>query len=204
MENEKKYTGYDYKDLVVSRKLEPVWRDSYNSFGWEVEEGRAARKKPVWGPLRVMAAPLALLPGSFFKNMVSGYESEDEMELRLKRDRQIQNKNELNRLQASMEGTLNEMEHMEETKTFGASAAAYAIGLVGTIFMGLSVFSYLAANLQACIVLAVPGFLGWLLPFAAYAVLKKRRERSVSEAMAGKFDELNTICMQAHALVMAE
>lgn len=204
MEKEEKYIGYDYKELVVSRKLEPAWRDSFTSFGWNVEESAPVVKKPAWGPIRVMAAPLALLPGSFFKDMVQEHESDREVELRLKRDRQIKNKNELNRLQITMEGTLGEMEHMEGTKTLGASLAAYVIGLVGTVFMGLATFSYLAVNLTSCIVFAVPGFLGWILAFAVFCRMKGKKEKSVSEAMVKKYEKLNTICMEAHDLITAE
>lgn len=91
-----------------------------------MEKSQPAIEKHVWGPLRVMAAPLALLPGRFFKDMVQDHESKDKVELKLKRDKQIRNKNEQNRLQMTMEETLSEMEQMEATKTLGANMVACA------------------------------------------------------------------------------
>lgn len=201
MEKEKKYVGYDYKSVTVSRKLESAWEDGYSSFGWEVEKSQPAIEKHVWGPLCLIVAPLALLPGKFFKNMVQDHESEDRVELKLKRDKQVRNKNELNRLQVTMEGTLNEMEHMEATKTMGASVGAYVTGLLGTVCMGFSVFGYLAANMASCIGFAVPGFIGWILAFVLYHFLKSKKEKAVAEAMEQKFEEINNVFKQAYELV---
>lgn len=201
MEKEKKYVGYDYKDVTVSRKLESTWEDGYSSFGWEVEKSRPAIERHVWGPLRIMVAPLALLPGSFFKDMVQDHESKDRVELKLKRDKQISNKNKLNRLQVTMERTLNEMEHMEATKTMGASVGAYMTGLFGTVCMGFSVFGYLASNIAACIGFAVPGFSGWIMAFVLYHLLKNIKERAVEAVMEQKFEEINDVFKQAYELV---
>ncbi len=200
METEKKYVGYDYKNVTVSRELESAWEDGYRNLGWEVEKSQPAVEKPAWGPLRVAAAPLALLPGSFFKDMVKEHESSDRMELKLKRDKQIQNKNELNRLQIKMEGTLNEMEHMEATKTLGASVGAYVAGLLGTVCMGISVFAYLGANLTVCAGFAVPGFIGWIMAFVLYHLLKGKKEKTVTQALAQKYEEMNEIFKQAYEL----
>lgn len=151
-----------------------------------------------------MAAPLALLPGRLFKDMVQDHESKNKVQLKLKRDRQIENKNELNRLQTSLEGNLTEMEHIEETKTMGASIGAYVVGLLGTACMGVAVFSYLAANLPACIGFAIPGFSCWILSAVVYMLLKQRRECVVDAEIEQKYDEVNDICMKAHELVMSE
>lgn len=197
---EKKYIGYDYRDVTVSRKLESIWKDGYSSFGWKVEKSQPAIEKHVRGPLRVMAAPLALLPGRFFKDMVQDHESEDKVELKLKRDKQIRNRNELNRLQVTMEETLSEMEHMEATKTLGASVGAYVAGLLGTVCMGFAVFGYLGANMMACVGFAVPGFAGWIMAFVLYYLLKGRKEKSVAQAMEQKYEEVNNVFRQAYEL----
>lgn len=126
-----------------------------SSFGWKVEKSQPAIEKHVWGPLRVMATPLALLPGRFFKNMVQDHESRGKVERKLKRDKQIRNKNERNRLQVTMEETLSEMEHMEATQILGASVGAYVAGLLGTVCMGFAVFGYLGANMTAWVSSAV-------------------------------------------------
>lgn len=122
----------------------------------------------------------------------------------MKRNRKIRNKNDLNRLQIFLEGVLNEMEHLEATKTFHASVVAYLIGMLGTACMGFSVFSYLASNLPVCIGFAVPGFIGWVLPFAVYAALKNKREAEVGRITKQKFEEVHDICRKAHELLKME
>lgn len=203
MENTKQYIGYDYKEVTVSKKLESAWKDSYTNFGWELEVCQPAVEKGVWKPLRIMIAPLAVLPGQFFKNMVRDHVSATKAELKLKRDRKIQNKNELNRLQVSLEATLNEMEHLEESKTMGASVAAYIIGLSGTVCMALSMFCYLAPNMAGCIGFAVPAFIGWMFSYVAYILIKNRTEKIVDKEIEIKYDAVNEICMQAHKLAIS-
>lgn len=200
MENSQKYIGYDYKRIVVRRKFEAAWVDGYSNFGWELEKSRPAIEQPVRGSLQVMLAPLALLPGSFFKDLVVEHESCDKVELHFKRDRKIQNKNKLNRLQFNMESTLNNMEEMEKTKTFGASVAAFVTGLVGTVSMAVSTFSYLASNIPGCIGFAVPGFIGWILSAVVYSVVKAKKKKKVVTELESKFDEMNDICLQAQEL----
>lgn len=204
MENAKQYIGYDYKEMTVSKKFEPVWKDSYINFGWEIEKSQPAIEKHAWGPIRVMAAPLAILHGEMFKNMVEDHVSTNKVELKMKRDRKIQNRNELNRLQVSLDTTLNEMEHLEATKTYGASVVACIIGLIGTVCMAFSMFSYLASNMAGCVGFAIVAFVGWIMSYVSYILLKKKREAVVDKETEVKYDTINNICMQAHELVVNE
>lgn len=204
MENTKQYIGYDYKEVTINKKFELVWKDSYTNFGWEIERSQPAIEEHAWGPLRVMAAPLSVLPGRLFKNMVQDHVSEKKVELKMKRDRKIQNKNELNRLQVSLEAALNELEHLETTKTLGANVAAYIIGLLGTVCMAFSMFSYLASNMIECVSFAVPAFIGWIMSYVAYILIKNKREVEVNKELEAKFDTINDICMQAHELIVSE
>lgn len=204
MENTKLYIGYDYKEVTVSKKFELAWKDSYTNLGWEIEKIQPAIEKHAWGPLRVMAAPLAILPGHIFKNMVQDHESASKVVLNMKRNRTIQNKNELNRLQVSLETTLNEMEYLQKAKTFEASIAAYIIGLFGTIFMAFAMFSYLASNLIGCVGFAIPAFIGWIVSYATYIVIKNKKETEINKEIDAKFDTINDICMQAHEYANCE
>ena len=200
MEIAKQYIGYDYKEVTVSKKLESAWKDSYFNFGWELEMIQPAVEKGIWEPLRIMIAPLALLPGQLFKSMVLEHVSTTKAELKMKRNRKIPNKNELNRLQVSLEAALNEMENLEKSKTHGASVAAYIIGLLSTVCMALSMFSYLASSIAGCIGFAVPAFIGWMFSYVAYILIRNRREKIVDKEIETKFDTVNEICMLAHEL----
>ena len=64
------FVGYEYKAVKVPKELESLWNDSMMNFGWQLEKSEPARVKHIWGPLRVMIAPLALIPGTPFRKMI--------------------------------------------------------------------------------------------------------------------------------------
>lgn len=197
---EKKSITYEYKTLTVNRKLELQWQDGLEKFGWELVSSSPEKIKPVWGPFRIMLAPLSILPGPC-KNLVNGHDSQSSVELKLKRDKNLPNKNELNRLQGYFENTMNEMEHMERTKMVTAYIGSSVCGLLGTVFMTLSVFTVIAGNVIGCIGFAVPGFIAWVLGAALYYILKGRREKSIEKEYEQKYEIIDDICERAYILL---
>ena len=172
MELRKDYIGYDYKTTIVSKKFESAWTDSYGSFGWRLE-----RREPAMG-----------------------HKSSDKVELYFKRDRKIEHKNELNLLEFTMENTMSSVEHMEKNKTFSASVAGYVTGLLGTVFMAISTFAYLASEIAVCVEFGIAGFCAWVLAFVAYALMKDKKAKKVAAEIERKFDEVNDICIRAYEL----
>lgn len=201
MEKGKSYVGYEYKNVTVKKEMESVVSDGYKYFGWKLEKSTPTVVKHVWGPLRVMLAPLALLPGTPFGKMIQDHKSDTKVDLQLKRDKAITSKNELNRMQIQFEMLMEDIACLEETKTIGASVAAYIVGIAGTVFMGLSMFSYLADNLQACIILAVPGFLGWLLSAVVYKLMKGKRSKKIIPIVEEKYESATQLCEKAYSLI---
>lgn len=114
---ENSFVGYEYKELEIKRTMEPMYADSYPSFGWSLEGTGTSLK----GTGRVT--------------------------LKFKRDRKIRNKAELSRLQHQFEACAKEIESLESSTVIWPSAAAYVIGLVGTAFLAGSVFAYLGGFL---------------------------------------------------------
>lgn len=121
--------------------------------------------------------------------------------MKFKRDRKIRNKAELTRLQRQFESGAAEIAALEKSKTLGASAAAFLIGIVGTAFMAGSVFSYLAGMLPLCILLAVPAFAGWILPTFCYAGLRRRRAAKVGPLIDRQYETIYAVCEKASALL---
>jgi hypothetical protein len=201
MEKEKSYVGYEYKNVTTRKEMESVITDGYKNFGWELEKSAPTVVKHIRGPIRVMLAPLALLPGTPFGKMIQDHKSDTKVDINLKRDKAITSKNELNQLQIQFEKIINDIVCMEESKTTRANAAAYIVGMAGTVFMGLSTFSYLADNVQGCIILAVPGFLGWLLSAVVYKVIKEKRCKIIMPKIEEKYEDVTQICEKAYALI---
>ena len=116
--------------------------------------------------------------------------------MKFKRDRKLRNKAELTRLQRQFEA-------LERSKTTAASIAAFSIGLVGSAFLGGAVFAYLAGSLPLMVVLAIPGFLGWIVPYFCYRKLCSSRERQIIPLVEQKNDEIYAVCEQGCRLLNA-
>lgn len=167
------FIGYEYKDMQVSKDMEAVYADGFANFGWLLESSDAA----------------------------NATHKTDTVHLKLKRDRKIRNKAELTRLQHQFEACAGEITSLERSKTVSASIAAYAVGLVGTAFMAGSVFSYIGGLLLPSIVLAVPGFLGWIIPYFAYCMIRQAKTVELNPIIDQRYDQIYTTCEKANSLV---
>ncbi|MEK4058234.1 MULTISPECIES: hypothetical protein [Paenibacillus] len=169
--NESNFVGYEYKDVTVKRKMESVYVDGYNNFGWALE-GTSTSVQNV---------------GS--------------VTMKFKRDRKIRNKAELTRLQRQFDASVNEIETLESSKVIGASVVAYVIGVIGTAFMAGSVFANQADMLPLTIILAVPGFVGWIIPYFLFSGISKKKTNKVAPLIDQKYDEIYEVCEKANALL---
>jgi len=167
--NENSFIGYEYKDVTVRRDMEALYTDSFPSFGWQ-PEGRMA----------------SLSPGTA-------------VTLKFKRNRRIANKAELTRLQREFERHISEIEKLEDSKMIMPSAAAYSVGIIGTALMAGSVFAVTAAHpiVPLCIVLAIPGFIGWVIPYFLFNRMKQKRTSEAMPLIDSKYDAIYEICDKA-------
>ena len=118
----------------------------------------------------------------------------------LKRDRKIVNKVELTRLQRHFEACMDEIAALECSKTTNGAIAALIVGLIGTAFMARSVFAvtHIPPLMVLSVILAVPGFLGWILPWFIYQKMVSKRSKLVAELVERKYDEIYEICEQGN------
>lgn len=198
---ENKNINYEYKQVVVSNSLEQQWKDGYEKFGWKLIKSAPEKIKPVWGPIRIMLSPLAIFPGMPFSDIVKGRESDNRTSLQFKRNKNLIHKNELNRLQGYFENTLGEVEHMEQTKMVAAYMSGAVGGILGSVFMALSVFTFLVGNTLGCIGLAVPGVAVWILGAVCYSLMKNRKEKKIREENRIKSEAIDDICEKAYLLL---
>jgi len=169
--NTQNFVGYEYMDVTVNNDMETIYADSYPNFGW-ILDGR--------------------------KSTVSGILSTG---LKFKRNRKISNKAELARLQRQFESAAKEIERLENSKTTTASAVAYIIGIVGTAFMAGSVFSYIGGLLPLCIILAVPAFIGWIIPYFCHVRISRKKTAQVSPLIDQQYDAIYEVCEKANVLL---
>lgn len=204
MSEQNQYIGYEYKQITVSTRMESLWKDSMESFGWQAEKSEPKVVKRLPLALWIMAAPLSLLPWRPFQKQLSDHVSDNEVEVTFKRDRKIFHRQELNQLEARFEHCARSIESMNETKGMTASVAASTVGLLGTACMAVSTFAYLAGMTPAFVIAAIPGFLGWIIPFFLYQHMKAAKERAIEPKIEEQKENIYEICKSGSDLLHAD
>ncbi|HIU75063.1 MAG TPA: hypothetical protein IAC62_04220 [Candidatus Pelethocola excrementipullorum] len=166
---QRNFIGYEYKKLSADIEKISFLLDGYESFGWEQDTYVVDKNPSV---------------------------NKDKKTILLKRDRKIMNKMELTRLQRNFEACVNEIDALEKAKTSRATIYALVIGILGTAFMACSVFAITAQtpNILLCIIFAIPGFVGWVLPYFVYKKEVRKQEEKLIPLIEEKYDEIYEIC----------
>ena len=125
----------------------------------------------------------------------------NKVRLTFKRKRQLKNKPEINKLQRQFEESVENIAHMKETKTSRAGIMALVVGLIGTAFLAGATFSFLAGYIIACIILAIPGFIGWGAAYVVYQRLANKRSAEIVPLIDQEYDSLYSYCEKANALL---
>lgn len=88
---------------------------------------------------------------------------------------------------------------MERSKKTKAAAIAYVVGVIGTAFMAGSVFAVNSGNVPLCVIFAIPGVIGWAIPYLIFKRISGKRTEAVNPLIDQKYDELYTACKKANA-----
>lgn len=168
---ENSFVGYEYQDFTVKRSMASMVADGLESFGWAPEGTSGIAGKP------------------------------DSISIKCRRDRKIRNKAELTRLQRQFDACVSEIQSLEFSKYVRGSAVAYAMGIVGTAFMAGSVFAVTSGMTLLCVILAIPGFAGWVLPYLFYRSITGRKTAEVTPLIDKKYDEIYEVCEKASGLL---
>lgn len=176
---QRNYVGYEYKEIAADSSMVSLLLDGYENFGWEVND----------------SLPESSIGG---KSAIG-----QKMMIRLRRDRKILNKAELTRLQRNFEACVAEIRTLEQRKTSVATTYAIVLGVIGTAFMAGSTFAVTAnpPYLVLCIILAVPGFLGWIFPYFLYKKIVERQTEKLTPLVEAKYDEIYEICEKGNRLL---
>lgn len=164
-------TTYEYKEVTVDKSYASFYLDAYKSFGWQVDDS--------------------------FTPSANG------TVLKLKRDRKLVNRVELTRLQSHFESDAADIRAMEHSKTALARVWAIVISIIGTAFIAGSVFAVTANPpiIWLCIVLAVPGFAGWIAPYFVYEFLRRKKTQQVTPFIEEKTEEMYSLCEKGQSLL---
>lgn len=182
--NIRRYIGYEYKEVKADSAKASFLIDGYENFGWQVDTNVAGNVQEE-------------------RKRNLGIEISDKITIRLKRERHIINKAELTRLQRNFDACVREIEELEKRKTSSAAMVAVTTGIIGTAFMAGATFAATAQppHILLCTILAVPGFIGWILPFFLYRRIVKAKTEEISPLIEGKYDEIDEICEKGNRLL---
>lgn len=123
--------------------------------------------------------------------------------LTFKRDRNLLNKTELTRLQRQFDAHLRELDMLEHDPAHRSSFIACAIGLIGCALLGGATFAYLDGLVTLMIVLAVPGFLCWIVAYPIRRRLRHWFQMRSEPAIEHLLDVNYDVCRRASALLVA-
>lgn len=113
------------------------------------------------------------------------------------------NKQELLRLQSHFEDCVHEVELLEKSKSNMATIVSLIAGILGTAFMAGSVFAVTAQSplVILSIILAIPGFIGWILPYFLYKRVREKQTAKMNPLIEKKYDEIYEICEKGNKLL---
>lgn len=176
----KQFVGYEYKEVTTDKSRVSFLLDGYENFGWELDGN------------------ISEVSGEDIN-----VQKQNKVILRLKRNRKIINKMELTRLQRNFESCVREIEMLEKSKTSEATICALIIAVLGTAFMAGATFAVTAnpPHIALCILLAIPGFIGWILPYFVYSKVVRKKTEKVTPLIEDKYDEIYEICEKGNRLL---
>ncbi len=170
--DKKSFVSWDYKEIVVERAQLSQYLDGYACFGWQA--GREAA------------------------DAGSG-----QIRLSLRRDRHILNKTELTRLERQFEACMDAIRTLTASIHSRATMASLMVALLGTAFMAGATFAITANQpmIFLCVLLAIPGFIGWGAAHFVYKRVLKLRAERVEPLIEGKRDEIEEVCLKGTRLL---
>jgi hypothetical protein len=151
--------------------MKPMYADNYPQFGWLLENPEST---------------IGSLPY---------------VTMKFKRDRNIPNKTELNKLQCQFDDLVADIENLEHSRYQKPTIIALSIGIFGIAFMAGSVFAYLAGMFLLMVALALPGFAGWIIPCFCFKYFRRQKERETAPVIDQKFDKIYEVCKKANCLL---
>lgn len=84
-----------------------------------------------------------------------------------------------------------------------ATVYALIIGILGTAFMACSVFAVTSQppHIVLCILFAIPGFIGWILPYFIFKKTVRRQTEKLMPLIEEKYNEIYEICEKGNRLL---
>lgn len=181
----KDFVAYEYLSINVKSEKEPLYIDCYENFGW------------------VLINNTALIDKDDYYLNNSNINNNKLVNIKFKRDRKIKNKMKVINLQKKLEMALKKVEKLEKEPSSIGFIYAMIIGLIGTIFLALSVFAITAQNPFYILgsLCGIVGIVGWILPYFVYKHVKAKKEQINISLIEEEYNTIYDSCEQAKKLI---
>ena len=175
MSNKENFVAYEYKNVTVKRNSAGMYIDCMENFGWTLVENDG---------YDVQALLTKLNPVNLGKNIANAAQSFGEtadpsetMTLKFKRDRRIENKPQLEKLEREYEESLSAINKAERKNVAQTMGISLGTGIIGTVFIGLAVYNFIFSNIVLGVLFAAVGAVGWAIGF--FSNMKVGKKKSV-------------------------
>lgn len=166
---------YDHKTVRVNRTMEAMLTDAYQNLGWELTNTTMAE-------------------GSLTNVNVS-----------FKRNRKIENKMELNKLQEKIDTTLSNITNLQAKKKSAGVPEGVTVGCIGTLTFGggmsmtltLTGVGFMVGGIALGVVGIGIGLLGWL----THNKIQKKKLSKIEPLIESEYDKLSDLCEQANNII---
>lgn len=184
----KEFVAYEYLSIKVSSEKEALYIDCYENFGWQLinnvgNYGLVDREDYYINDYHVN-----------WNRLVT---------LKFKRDRKIPGKAKLMALQKKCDNSLKELEKLEREPANKGMIISFTVGLIGTVFLAISVFAITAVNplIWLSIITGIIGLVGWGLAYPMYMKVKNEQEQIVTSLIDEQYNVIYDTCEQARKLI---
>jgi len=201
MKNNNSFVAYEYKNVTVKRDTATIYTDCLENFGWELLENDGYEMGGLLSNLNPvnLGANIANAAHSFGE---TGSISEP-VTLRFRRDRRIENKTEIDKLERRCEDALSAISGMERKSNAKAMGISLGAGIVGTAILAFAVNSFRSSNIVAGVLFTVVGVAGWGIGYLANRKIARKKSAQSEPMIRAQLDAAYSACEQAHALLVS-
>ena len=200
MSSKESFVAYEHKNVSVKRNAAGMYIDCMENFGWVVVENDGHDIQTILTNLN---------PVNLGKNIATTAQSFGEtadpseiITLKFKRDRRIENKQQLEQLEREYEEAFSAIHKVERKNAAQTMGMSLGTGIIGTVFIGLSVYNFMFSNTVLGVLFAVIGAVGWTIGFFSNMKIGKKKSAQTEPYVQEQLDLMYNTCEKAHALLV--
>jgi len=188
------YIAWEYADINVNRNHAPLYKDCYQNFGWTLIEQCDMHYAP---DMQIYNVPV-----NYSTSTPTAGHDHEMVKLKFKRDSRLPNKIQLEQLQHKCDGALSSIQRLENTKSASFMGPIIGFGGVGALFVGLSIFNFVSANILLCVLFAIISLVGWFAAYYVFAKVQPSKNAQITPRIQEQFEIIYQTCEHANALLV--